>query len=451
MSLSVKVISYKGQPPKNALSMSFDRERGTLGRSPTCNFCLPDPDKYISRQHAVISYENEFYYLTDTSKAGTFLADNNKKVYGDKIQLKDGTVLRIGDYELIVGITDRGEFDTPSSEDGPEEDDSLFFIFSPEKGEIDDADHEKIVDEDTPFIWESDNTPDPTPKPAHEIPSNFNPIDLLSETGETGEPTPELDTQENYIPKGLEEEEFPNGEPNKHPYSGSIDPSPGPRIVKSRQGVPAGPTIEKPTPEASKKMRPHTREAFDELLNVFLKAAGIEDPGFLREAQYPDLMGTVGAMLRELVAGLITILKGRAEEKNQARVPVTILRSTENNPLKFSPGADEALKLLLTKNHSGYLDAVEAVREGYEDIMHHQLAIKAGVRASLMNMFNKFDPQQFEEKYQEGIILQKRAKCWDSYSQAYQKIVSEALDDFFGDAFAQAYEDQLLELRTKRT
>ncbi|MCK4986678.1 MAG: type VI secretion system-associated FHA domain protein TagH, partial [Desulfobacterales bacterium] len=167
--------------------------------------------------------------------------------------------------------------------------------------------------------------------------------------------------------------------------------------------------------------------------------------------KYPELMRTAGALIRELTAGLMTILKGRSELKAQIRVPVTILRPTENNPLKFSPRVDEALKLLLTKNHSGFIDAVDAVREGYQDVMHHQLAITAGVQASLMNVLKRFDPQQFEKKYQEGIVIQKRAKCWDSYSQAYREIVREALENFFGEAFAQAYEDQLLKLRTTRT
>ena len=90
----------------------------------------------------------------------------------------------------------------------------------------------------------------------------------------------------------------------------------------------------------------------------------------------------------------MTILRGRTELKTQIRVPVTILRPTENNPLKFSPGVDEALKLLLAKNHPGFVDAVEAVREGYQDIMHHQLAITAAVQASLMDVLKRFEPRQ---------------------------------------------------------
>ncbi len=106
MLLSVKVISYKSQPPLSPMSMSFDREGGTIGRlpEPENKFHLPDPDKYISRKHAVIRYENGFYYLTDTSTAGTFFSNRNLKVHQDSIQLTDGDRLRIGDYELMVTI-----------------------------------------------------------------------------------------------------------------------------------------------------------------------------------------------------------------------------------------------------------------------------------------------------------------------------------------------------------
>jgi predicted component of type VI protein secretion system len=77
MSLSVKVISYKSQPTASPMSMSFDREGGTIGRLPENKFHLPDPDKYISRKHAVIYFENGVYYLTNNSTAGTFVSEDS--------------------------------------------------------------------------------------------------------------------------------------------------------------------------------------------------------------------------------------------------------------------------------------------------------------------------------------------------------------------------------------
>lgn len=454
MSLSVKVISYKRQPPVSSMSMSFDRKGGTIGRlpEPENKFHLPDPHKYISRKHAVIRYENGFYCLTDTSTSGTFITNRNLKVHGDSIQLEDGDRLGIGDYELIVGIPGSEVFDAPSSPAATREDDSLFF--GPQD-DISDHGSKPILTKDpvdgSP-LDESFVPPDILPpKPVQEIPDDFDFRELIGDTDQKGNVFPDYNVTDKDTPKGQDEQWFPNRGLNEPHLSGAFDQSREQRVGKTEREVPAEQTPERSTRDVSKTSRLRPRDGADDLLNVFFKAAGVEDTSILPVEKHPELMRTAGALIRELIAGLMTILKGRSELKAQIRVPVTILRPTENNPLKFSPRVDEALKILLTKNHSGFIDAVDAVREGYQDVMHHQLAITAGVQASLMNVLKRFDPQQFEKKYQEGIVIQKRAKCWDSYRQAYREIVKEALEDFFGEAFAQAYEDQLLKLRTTRT
>jgi type VI secretion system FHA domain protein len=459
------------------MSMSFDCEGGTIGRlpEPENKFHLPDPDKYISRIHAVIRYENGSYYLMDTSTAGTFLTNKNIKVHRDSIQLSDGDRFRIGDYELIVSITGSGVFDTPSFPADTREDDASLFNFGPDSRFTDDAGVGEISADDKPFRWGRENISDPhskpvqtkdpidglpvdesfvppdimPPKPIQEIPPDFDFRGLIDDTDQKGNVFPGSNSTDEETPKGQDEQWFPNRELNKPHHSGAVDPSGGQRVGQTERVVPAEQRAERSIRGVAKTSRP--RDAADDLLNVFFKAAGVEDTSALPIEEYPELMGNVGALFRELIAGLMTILKGRSELKAQLRVPVTILRPTENNPLKFSPGVDEALNILLSKNHSGFVDAVEAVREGYQDVMHHQLAITAGVQASLMNVLKRFDPQQFEKKYQEGIVIQKRAKCWDSYRQDYREIVKEALEDFFGEAFTQAYEDQLLKLRTTRT
>ena len=487
MSLSVKVISYKRQPPVSPMSMSFAREGGTIGRlpEPENKFHLPDPDKYISRKHAVIRYENGFYYLTDTSTAGTFLTNKNMKVHRDSIQLTDGDRLRIGDYELIVAISGSEVFDTPSFPADTREDDASLFNFGPDSRFTDDAGVGEIRVDDKPFRWGPENTSDPhskpvrtkgpidglpldesfvppdilPPKPIRDIPDDFDFGKLLDDTDLNREtfgkgnvfPDSNPNATDEDTPKGQDEQWFPNKEFNGQHLSRAVDPSRGQRVGKAERELPAEQTARKSNRDVSKTSQPSPRDAADDFLSVFFKAAGVEDTSFISSDEYPELARTLGTLFRELIAGLMTILRGRTELKTQIRIPVTILRPTENNPLKFSPGVDEALKLLLTKNHPGFVDAVEAVQEGYQDIMHHQLAITAGVQASLMNLLKRFDPQQFENKYQEGIVIQKRARCWDSYSQAYREIKKDASEDFFGEAFARAYENQLLKLRNTRT
>jgi len=62
-------------------------------------------------------------------------------------------------------------------------------------------------------------------------------------------------------------------------------------------------------------------------------------------------------------------------------------------------------------------------------------------------LLKRLAPKCFEDQFKEGIVFQKKAKCWDAYSQTYPKLVNETMDDLFGDAFAEAYREQLRLLR----
>ncbi len=46
-----------------------------------------------------------------------------------------------------------------------------------------------------------------------------------------------------------------------------------------------------------------------------------------------------------------------------------------------------------------------------------------------------------------ALVFQRKAKSWDAYQQAYTKIANEALEDFFGESFVRAYEEQIKKLR----
>jgi predicted component of type VI protein secretion system len=81
MSLTIKVLNYKGQSLPGQLLASFDRDGGTLGRSSENHFILPDPEKFVSHLHATIHYENGCYYLKDVSSNGTLVSNKNLRVH----------------------------------------------------------------------------------------------------------------------------------------------------------------------------------------------------------------------------------------------------------------------------------------------------------------------------------------------------------------------------------
>jgi len=49
------------------------------------------------------------------------------------------------------------------------------------------------------------------------------------------------------------------------------------------------------------------------------------------------------------------VLIGRTKIKNEMHLDVTIIKSKQNNPIKFSVTTDEALFKLLLNNSSGYM------------------------------------------------------------------------------------------------
>jgi type VI secretion system FHA domain protein len=181
-----------------------------------------------------------------------------------------------------------------------------------------------------------------------------------------------------------------------------------------------------------------------ELLKHFLAGAGINDPGFLPAEQWPMLMKTSGELLRSMVEGLMLVLRARAELKSQFRVSVTTMRSVDNNPLKFTPNVDDAMKLMLAPTNPGFLPPKEAVNGGFRDIMNHQMAMTAGIQAALGEILHGFDPELIEKSQGEGLLFQKKAKCWEVYANKYPQLKAAAQEDFFGDAFAEAYEKQML-------
>ncbi|HEV7138789.1 MAG TPA: type VI secretion system-associated FHA domain protein TagH [Steroidobacteraceae bacterium] len=166
----------------------------------------------------------------------------------------------------------------------------------------------------------------------------------------------------------------------------------------------------------------------------------------------PDVTAQLGAIVRVVVQGMIEVLRARAEVKSNFRMPLTSVRIVENNPLKFSLDAADALHNLFIKRNPGYLGPLEAFREGFEDIAFHELAMLAGIRAAYQSMVAKFSPAQLEETYTGNLRrtsvlpIGGRTKLWDMYCAQFGNIEKDSEASFqllFGEEFAKAYHRQL--------
>jgi type VI secretion system protein len=152
------------------------------------------------------------------------------------------------------------------------------------------------------------------------------------------------------------------------------------------------------------------------------------------------------------VGGLREVLTTRAMIKAEYRVEQTVIRSSNNNPLKFAMDVDQALAAMLGPPRQGYMPPTKAAQEGFKDMKAHELALMAGMQAAVQALFRQFDPEQLKQRLEKsGSVLDslmpgaKKAKYWEVYEQQYKQITREMSEDVrgtFGRAFAEAYEQQ---------
>ncbi len=186
----------------------------------------------------------------------------------------------------------------------------------------------------------------------------------------------------------------------------------------------------------------------DVLTEAFLRGASL-NASALPNGLTPEIMTTIGSLLRSATAGAIDMLAARAATKREVQASVTIISVQANNPLKFLPNADSALLQLLGKKMPGFMRADVAMKDAFEDLRAHEVGVIAGTRAALTEVLGKFDPAVLGDKLTKGSVLEslmpsaRKAKLWDMYLERYLQIRREAEDDFqsiFGRAFVQAYE-----------
>jgi len=227
------------------------------------------------------------------------------------------------------------------------------------------------------------------------------------------------------------------GRPSSLPPAAVAEPTPAASPPPTQQPPPSAPAPAGAGP------------ALD-LFRSFLEGAGLPDLSSMTPEEQKKAMRVVGMTYREMVDGMMQVLLARKMEKSMIalrRTDVTVVQARENNPLKVFPTVEETMVEMVCQKNPAYIGPAESVREGFADIMKHQMAMRAGMQAALDGFLKRLDPKIFEERYKEGIVFQKKAKCWDAYCHDYPKLVNETLDDLFGDEFAEAYREQLRILR----
>ncbi|KFF45068.1 MULTISPECIES: type VI secretion system-associated FHA domain protein TagH [unclassified Pseudomonas] len=441
MSLCLTITSYHKITPGQCAEKSMDQGRIAIGRSSDNDWVLPDPERLVSSQHCVIQYKDGRYYLTDNSTNGVELVKAGIRMRrGNSEPLQDGELIRIGDYEIQARI----DFNVQAVDSQP------FAGESPNSFEA--------------LMGAVASPPAPTPMIApqfHGASSMETLPDLFDFLSPTAVPPP---TVADHVPS--EQHDFRPPAPvavpvvEKPVVQGAVIPEDWDLFGDAPAPAPVANAAPAPTPIAPAPIAPppvvepvalavaDTAQPSD-LLQAFLRGAGL-DQLRLDQADASAQMESIGRSYRLMVEGLIDVLRARASLKGEFRMQQTMIRPAENNPLKFAPNADEALLLLLRHGNQAFMAPDIAVRDSFDDLRAHQLAVMAGVEAAIKHLLARFEPAQLEERMGKPGGLSsifngsRQAQYWQQFTELYSNISREAQEDFqdlFGREFSRAYEE----------
>ncbi len=424
MSLCLTITSYHKITPGQCSEKSMNQGLMAIGRSSDNDWVLPDPERLVSSQHCVIQYKEGRYYLTDNSTNGVELVKAGIRMRrGNSEPLQDGELIRIGDYEIQARI----DFNVHAVDSQP------FAGDSPNSFEA--------------LMGAVASQPAPVPviAPQFQGASSMDTLpDLFDFLSPTAVPPP---TVPDHVPS--EQHDFRPPTPvalEKAVVSGSVIPEDWDLFGDAPAPVapPPAPVIQPPP-----AVEPVANTQQPDLLQAFLRGAGL-DQLRLDKAQAEAQMENIGRSYRLMVEGLIDVLRARASLKGEFRMQQTMIQPAENNPLKFAPNADEALLLLLRHGNQAFMAPDLAVRDSFNDLRAHQLAVMAGVEAAIKHLLTRFEPAQLEERMGKPGGLSsifngsRQAQYWQQFTELYSNISREAQEDFqdlFGREFSRAYEE----------
>ncbi|HSX91112.1 MAG TPA: type VI secretion system-associated FHA domain protein TagH [Pseudomonas sp.] len=460
MPLRLTITSYHKLTPGQRAEFELDRGELKIGRNPENDWILPDPERLVSGQHCIIQLRDGTYYLTDTSTNGVQLVHAGVRMHrGNSEPLRDGELLRVGEYDILVQISGAPQvIDTaPVTSDPFTDFDALMKRQAP--GEM----------------------PGPAPAPLGnvQIQAGGSPLDtkpdLFDFLASPAVPPPPL---ADHVP--AERHDFRPPEPQRPSAPPASETGAAPAIPAdwdpfAELGITPAPSAS-PTPPAEPQALPTAAENTapspavqlaavstpasakgrgDEVLEAFLRGAGLDQLRIDR-GETRAQMEAIGRSYRHMVEGLIEVLRARASLKGEFRMAQTMIRPVENNPLKFAPNVDEALLLLLRAGNQAFMPADQAIKESFDDLKAHQLAVMAGVQASIKHLLKRFQPAVLETQLSRtsgiGLLLSgaRQAQYWELFTELYASISREAEDDFedlFGREFSRAYEEQSAKLR----
>jgi type VI secretion system FHA domain protein len=411
--IALHVVRRPGATEPDATALPLPPEGLVIGRSVECDLVLADPLRRVSRQHAQVAMVGQDALVRCISSTTPLWVNGTQLAPGDQLPLSVGDRLRIGGFELAVECI--------AAPAAPRARLDRWF-------DLDDALDPLAAQSPLPGL-----APAPAPPPPPEAESasavvSWNTNRLVVRTG---------------APMAKSAPSMPPATP---PPQAPVPAVPARPVTAAATGANAPASLSSTSASVAEPGSPELTE----LAAAFGRGArlgGAQVPPLT-----PDWMEHLGALLRATAEGTLALLQSRAVAKRHMRAEGTVIAPRHNNPLKFSPDATEALTRMLQRDPTpGFLDPVAALHDANRDLLVHQVAMVAGMRAAVFELFSRLGPEAAEnaEGPARGLFARfpmlRAAALWERHRLQHAHLIEHLDDDFetiFGREFLRAYEAQ---------
>ena len=424
MSLTLSIVNLDRLPDGGPLTFSMRGQRRVeIGREAHLDWSLPDPQRFISGKHCEIQLEGSDYLLFDVSRNGTFVNGSPARVQSP-YRLKNGDSLQIGEYLIAVALDGASAAEpahaeiAPISIDRAASYDSLW----------------DVVGEAPPPIDPKALKPQPKRSPVY---ADFllRAADLPSASAPAEGHAPDRSAADVF---GYEEPAHRVPEPRRRQPAAELwdaAPAAGARTARpenveaegpqaepaaSSQPAPIAPARAAAAPVAAATPTAGAPAGDAAWLSVFAREAGLP-ADFFATRNPAEIAAMLGATMRLMTEELQSLLQARVQAKRLARsAEHTIIEARENNPLKFSPTAEDALRIMLGPPTQTYLGAQAALAQTFGDLKSHQVQTYSAMQKAVAQMMSELDPGAIERKAPAGggvagLIKSRKGELWDAY------------------------------------
>ncbi len=491
------IVKNIGTNQPQQLSYDFIPPGGTMGRSPDNHWILPDKEQAIARLQAVVSISTDGECrITNRGAASEILLNTIPLIPDRQIEVRDGDILNVGDYQIQVmnihqsasapplaktRVLDTHILDTmPTSPGQPEEiPNTIWDGLENTFAGVDSSGNPQPL-----FQGLNDNNP----LTNHQQNQERNPIDPLQNMEKTidldslqfraTDPLTMFHTDTDPRQETIFNDTTPstllqkNHQDNDKNDKQEIDPlvlfsdkyvqrikhdDPLDLILNNAEPLTTEKTTENFTEEKEENIfsavvpdsysvqqnvdpisyAPNHHQTNDiklegKLLTALLNGMGINH---LQNPQFDEhALYKLGKQLSQLFQGIIALNASRSRVRPESGAEIAQVMANNNNPFKLLPSGQAVLIQMFGDHMPGFMSAEQATREILIELQAHQLGMITGLQAITTDILQRFAPS----------IIEQKAKKEDGFPHLS---LSPTNKTYLWDYFIRHYQETLAELK----